>query len=115
MIVPRANCRPSSRSDSPRIRNSGRQPAYHDGALMFRDEEWARLRQELHLSPREMQVVRLIFADDKEEAIAGELGISPSTVHTYIERLYRKLGVRDRVQMVVRVTGQFLRRRHGVG
>jgi DNA-binding CsgD family transcriptional regulator len=34
--------------------------------------------------------------------IGGRLGISPRTVETHVSKLYRKLGVRSRVQAVAR-------------
>ena len=40
-------------------------------------------------------------------AIALELGISQHTVHTYLSRLYRKLGVTSRVQLVLSVLDEF--------
>ena len=79
-----------------------------DGASIFCQHAWGHLGPSLNLSTREIQVVMQIFDDNTELAIASNLGISSSTVHTYTERLYRKLGVRDRVQLVVRVTREFL-------
>jgi DNA-binding CsgD family transcriptional regulator len=40
--------------------------------------------------------------------IADHLGISPHTVHTHIERLYRKVGVASRVSLVRRVFVEYL-------
>jgi DNA-binding NarL/FixJ family response regulator len=42
-----------------------------------------------------------VFEDQKESAIAAEMGISPYTVNTYVQRLYRKLDVCSRVQLIV--------------
>ena len=41
-----------------------------------------------------------------ELAIASDLGISQHTVHTYLERVYRKLAVGSRVALVVRVMAE---------
>jgi len=62
----------------------------------------------LGLSLREEQIVRAIFDDCTESAIASDLGISPHTVHTHVERLHQKLGVVDRVALVLRVVNEFL-------
>lgn len=67
------------------------------------DSDWHRLALHLGLSGRERQIVQCIFDDSKEAAISLELGISQHTVHTYILRLYRKLGVASRCQLAVRV------------
>jgi DNA-binding CsgD family transcriptional regulator len=62
----------------------------------------------LSLSDRELEIVRGIFHDRKEKCIASRLGISPHTVHTYIARLYLKLGVRSRSQLIMRVTAEHI-------
>lgn len=66
-------------------------------------DEWERAVQHLNLSGREQEIARAIFDDRTESSIAEKLGISPHTVHTHVERLYRKLGVGSRTQLVLRV------------
>lgn len=75
---------------------------------LFSDEAWSALQESLKLSAREVEITRYIFADCKEKVIAEELHLSPHTVRTYCERLYRKLNVNSRVEMVVSVMGEFL-------
>src|SRR5258707_1347856 len=69
---------------------------------------WTRLGMALRLSRRELQIVRGVFDDRKEESIAHELSISPHTVNTYFQRLYAKLRVSSRPQLIVRVTAEYL-------
>jgi DNA-binding NarL/FixJ family response regulator len=78
-------------------------------APLFSPEAWAVLRDNLKLSAREIEITRYIFADCKEKVIAQELDLSPHTVRTYCERLYRKLNVNSRVEMVVCIVDCFLR------
>ena len=68
---------------------------------------WLHLRAALKLSPRELQIVQRVFDDQKEETIAAELGISPHTVKTYFQRLYRKLRVCSRPQLILRVMAAY--------
>jgi DNA-binding NarL/FixJ family response regulator len=49
----------------------------------------------------ELQVTQHIFDDSKTECIAETLGISVYTVNTYVQRLYLKLNVRGRSQLVL--------------
>ena len=72
------------------------------------EEAWELLAGDLHLSGREQQIVRHIFDDKKEGDIAAELGISPHTIHTHLDRLYHKLGVNSRVELVVRIMNRFI-------
>ena len=64
---------------------------------MLSKQAWAQISRSLALSARERQILRGIFDDRTEFAIAANLGISPHTVHSHIERLYHKLAVTDRV------------------
>lgn len=45
------------------------------------------------LSPKERDVTTRMLKGMKQDAIARELGISPSTVGTYFSRIYKKCGV----------------------
>ncbi|ACU36742.1 two component transcriptional regulator, LuxR family [Actinosynnema mirum DSM 43827] len=53
------------------------------------------------LSPRELEVLRLVADGRSNSEIAVELVLSPETVKTYVSRLLAKLDLRDRVQAVV--------------
>lgn len=77
------------------------------GSGVFADCAWDGIAEGLGLSGRELELVRGVFDDRTDFAIAKGLGISPHTVHTHFQRLYVKLGVTNRVQLVLRVTNEF--------
>jgi DNA-binding CsgD family transcriptional regulator len=52
------------------------------------------------LTGRELAVLRLLVRGLTAEAMARRLGCSPRTVSKHLERLYRKLGVGDRLMAV---------------
>ncbi len=62
---------------------------------------WMQICSSLQLSKREAEICNLALKERTEQQIAHELGISAHTVHTHFERLYRKLGVRSRCQLIV--------------
>ena len=71
--------------------------------------QWRSVAEALRLSGREFQIVQGIFDDMKELAIALELGISSHTVHTYVERIYRKIGIRSRCELLVQIFAAYIR------
>lgn len=72
-------------------------------ALPLTEKHWSKIAVALHLSGREVEIVRLICAGHKEVTIAHWLSISPHTVHSHVKGIHRKLGVNDRVGLVVRI------------
>ena len=52
------------------------------------------------VTPRELEVLRLLGEGNDQNEIALELSISPKTVATHIQRLLTKFGARSRAQLV---------------
>jgi DNA-binding CsgD family transcriptional regulator len=71
------------------------------------DQTWLEIARSLNLSSQQLEIIKGVFADQTEQAIATDLNVSHHTVHTHCERLYHKLAVRDRVQLVLRVMGAY--------
>jgi DNA-binding CsgD family transcriptional regulator len=57
---------------------------------------------EVHLTPRELAVLHLLADGRTAASIARHLAVGERTVHKHLERIYRKLGARDRLTAVVR-------------
>lgn len=55
------------------------------------------------LSPRELQVARLLEAGRTRPEIAAEIGLTPNSVAALGKIIYRKLGVRSRAELAARM------------
>jgi DNA-binding NarL/FixJ family response regulator len=89
--------------------NSGKlNPIVPRGRSILTSDTWKTVAQSLHISNRELEIIQGIFDDRKEFAIADELKISAHTVHTHLERLYRKLGVSSRVGLILCILSEYL-------
>jgi DNA-binding CsgD family transcriptional regulator len=60
----------------------------------------------LGLSPREVEVLRLVAHGQTDAQIAEVLVVSPRTIHKHLEHVYEKLGVRTRTAAVHRAFGK---------
>lgn len=67
------------------------------------ESEQFEMSRTLSLSGREAQIALLLCSCRSESQIAILLGISPHTVHTYLERTFRKAGVRSRCELVAKM------------
>ena len=52
-----------------------------------------------HLTPREVEVLKLVAEGWSSRQIAEELVISPRTVERHRENIMEKLGLRDRLEL----------------
>ena len=57
------------------------------------------------LSTREQEVMRLLALGHTSRAVAEALGITKSSVDTYRARIFQKLGVENRAELVARLAG----------
>jgi two-component system NarL family response regulator len=74
----------------------------HAGGQYIPREIAGRLTERIHseLSPRELEVLRLIGRGRSNKEIASALGIVEVTVKTHVTNIFTKLGAVDRTQAV---------------
>ena len=78
------------------------------GAPLLSDHAWLEIGAKLGLTKRELQIVQSVFDNLPEAGIAKSLHISEHTVHTHLNRLFKKLTVTTRTELVLRIMEQMI-------
>jgi ATP/maltotriose-dependent transcriptional regulator MalT len=78
------------------------------GAVLLSDVAWAEIAHSLKLSGRQLEIVRNIFDNYTEMTIASNLRVSKHTIHSHLNRVFQKLRVTTRAQLVLRVMQEIL-------
>ena len=68
---------------------------------IFSEIEWNELVEGLSLSPRQDQICEKLFRCLSDKQIAYSLKISVPTVRTHLSRLFLKLDVQDRQELII--------------
>lgn len=67
-----------------------------------RDSPDSEDRKSLGLTPREMDVFRLLLEGYTLQETANQLSVKYSTVNTHMTAIYKKLGVSSRAELIIR-------------
>ncbi|MCA9261118.1 MAG: helix-turn-helix transcriptional regulator, partial [Planctomycetales bacterium] len=78
-------------------------------ACVFNEDEFKILTQSLALARRQSQVLEGVLRGMSDKKIAAELGVAPPTVRTHLQKLFRRLQVGDRTELVIEVFREFRR------
>lgn len=78
------------------------------GASIFTDHAWHEIARTLCITNRELQIIQAVFDNQHEADIAKRFKISPHTVHMHMNRLFKKLTVTSRTEMVLRIVEQMV-------
>ncbi len=81
------------------------------GKLPIPPAQWRRLVSRMALSPQQTRIVELILLNRCDKEIAAEMGLKVPTVRTYLERVYHRLGVTDRLALVLKLLAECLEER----
>lgn len=67
-----------------------------------RDAPESEVKEPLHLTPREMDVFRLLLEGYTLRETADQLGVKYSTANSHMTAIYKKLGVNSRAELIIR-------------
>jgi len=71
--------------------------------ILLDEEHWAYIRRRYHMSPREIQVAKLVCRGFSNGEIAKELKIKHGTAKTHLRNIYRRLRVKNKIAMLLKL------------
>jgi DNA-binding CsgD family transcriptional regulator len=71
--------------------------------LPIPEEQFTLIARKMDLSPQQARVVALILRNCSDKEIAMEMQLKVSTVRTYLGRLFSRLGVQNRLGVVLKI------------
>jgi DNA-binding CsgD family transcriptional regulator len=77
--------------------------------LLLPTDVWRRLPGLHRLSDRELQIVQGIFVGQDQQHIALALGIGEDLVYRTIQRIYIKLRIGSRLELISRVRSEYMK------
>jgi DNA-binding CsgD family transcriptional regulator len=70
--------------------------------VLFVKKHWRYLQRQYHLSPRELEVAKLICEGYDNQEIATHLKMKLGTVKTHIRNIYRNIRVGSKIEMLLK-------------
>ncbi len=77
------------------------------GNGVFTEHEWNELVVQLALSPRQAEITTLLLHGCADKQIARALEMSHHTLRTHMGRMFTKLDVQDRCELIAHVFREF--------
>jgi len=74
--------------------------------MVFKAKQWEYLRKHWHLTPREVEVAKLVCDGMDNEQISKKLRIKYNTVRSHLGNMFRKVGVKSKAGIIL----EFIRR-----
>jgi len=69
---------------------------------LLKEKQWLYLKGHHHMTPREVQMAKLVCQGFSNKQIAEALNITHGTVKTHIRNIYRKIRVHSKIAMLLK-------------
>ena len=69
--------------------------------MVFTAKQWEYLRRCWHLTPREVEVAKLVCRGFDNNRISEKLGVEYNTVRAHLGNIFRKAGVKGKVGLIL--------------
>ncbi|HUT31108.1 MAG TPA: helix-turn-helix transcriptional regulator [Sedimentisphaerales bacterium] len=69
--------------------------------MVIKAKQWDYLRKCWHLTPREVEVAKLVCGGLDNDQICRKLGVAYNTVRAHLGNIFRKVGVRGKAHLIL--------------
>jgi len=69
--------------------------------MAFKTKQWEYLRRCLHLTPREVEVAKLVCEGFDNKQISEKLHIAYNTVRAHLGNIFRKIGIKSKAGAIL--------------
>ena len=69
--------------------------------MVFKAKQWDYIKKCWHLTPRELQVAKLVCLDFDNGRIGQKLHVSYNTVRAHLGNIFRKTGVKGKAGLIL--------------
>ena len=69
--------------------------------MVFKAKQWDYLKRAWHLTPREIEVAKLVCQDYDNRRISQKLNVSYNTVRAHLGNIFRKVGVNGKAGLIL--------------
>ena len=70
--------------------------------VLLNEKQWRYVQRRYHLSPRELDVAKLVCKGFVNGDIAAELDVRPGTVKTHLKSIFGKTRARNKITLLLR-------------
>ena len=74
--------------------------------VLLEEEHWFHIQRRYHMSPREVQVAKLVCRGFSNGEIAKNLRIKQGTAKTHLRNIYRRVRVKNKISMLLKIVDQ---------
>ena len=99
---------PSQSPSAPSVKSQRNLRRKLRGASLLSEHAWLEIGRTLDITKRGLQIVQAVFDNQHEADIAKRFKLSPHTVHMHMNRLFKKLTVKSRTELVLRIVEQMV-------
>jgi len=72
------------------------------GAVLLDERQWSYIQKRYRMSPREIQVAKLVCRGFTNGDIARQLRVKPGTVKTHLRSIFNKTRARNKISMLLK-------------